>query len=290
MKFKNWLLLNEEETKNIVQGPILLYHGTSTGENNQTLNSFRNEGAKPIGGGHGQGRGLYVMSHKDGATTHAIKVTNKEIDSNVEHAGLPMIVSIEFPSIDTKEWDLDQEKHGGEIIAFIQKFIRLNNIQQIQKGIPKTDTAAFNTNLSPEDNAYLDKDTSADSYDSSHGMRNKNLVFKNKRGGQSMQIFNRGKVEPIAPATGNLPATGPFKIMAGPNDYESWSNVDAGAILSPAYLSHQTQNPEFHHAQEAKFIQNKIKNKKDLYIKYVGNQTFPVKSIEVFKDGQWTTV
>ena len=75
MKFKNWLILNEEETKNIVQGPILLYHATSTGEDNKTLNSFKNEGAKPMmGGGYGQGRGLYMMSLKGGPYSHAKKL------------------------------------------------------------------------------------------------------------------------------------------------------------------------------------------------------------------------
>lgn len=70
------------------------------------------------------------------------------------------------------------------------------------------------------------------------------------------------------------------------SEYEQ-STVD-GARNAVAYLSHQSRNPEFHHAAEAIYIKNKLKNKKQVSIKYLGNQNLPVKSIEVFKDGQWT--
>lgn len=311
MNFKNWLILNEEETKcmlcgfvnpsgtkeclacgdnikykykNIVQGPILLYHGTSTGEDNKTLNSFKNEGAKPIGGGYGQGGGLYVMSLKKDPYNHAISVTSNKIGSNVKHAGLPMVVSIEFPFIDTKEWDLDQEIHGGEIIEFIKKFIRINKMNQISKGIAPTNILKVNTSLSPKDQSMLDKDTpdiSSKYYSDAISTRNKDVNIKWNPTFKSMQLLDKD-FRQLDPPT--------FSDNKKGYDDEGGHHKGTGGVLSPMYLKHQMQNPEFHHALEAKFIQDKIKNNKGLAIKYVGDQTFPVKSIEVFKDGQWVTV
>ena len=285
MNFKNWLI-SEEEAKNIVQGPILLYHATSTGEDNKTLNSFKNEGAKPMmGGGYGQGRGLYMMSLKGGPYSHAKKLAADKVIANVKHAGLPMVVSIEFPFIDTKEWDLDQEIHGGEIIEFIRKII----MYQGSKGLAPKNTIKVNTSLAnaPKDQSMLAKDTpDADSpyYKTAIGTRNKDVNIKWNKGFTSMQFLDKdsGFIDGIKSYPDSKKAY---------NDPVGGHDAGSGGVLSPMYLKYQMENPEFHHAQEAKFIRNRLKsNKKELAIKYVGDQTFPVKSIEVFKDGQWVTV
>jgi len=285
MNFKNWLLLTEEETKNIVQGPILLYHATSTGEDNKTLNSFKNDGAKPMmGGGYGQGRGLYMMSLKGGPYSHAKKLAADKVMANVKHAGLPMVVSIEFPFIDTKEWDLDQEIHGGEIIEFIRKII----MYQGSKGLAPKNTIKVNTSLAnaPKDQSMLAKDTpDTDSryYPTAIGTRNKDVNIKWNPGVKSMQFLDKD--------SRTIDGIGSQYDDKKGYEGEDGHNAGSGGILSPLYLKYQMENPEFHHAQEAKFIRNRLKsNKKELAIKYVGDQTFPVKSIEVFKDGQWVTV
>ena len=115
------------------------------------------------------------------------------------------------------------------------------------------------------------------------GTRNKDVNIKWNPGFKTMQFLDKdsGFISGIGTQRDNK------------KDYNDQDGHDAGSggILSPLYLKYQMENPEFHHAQEAKFIRNRLKsNKKELAIKYVGNQTFPVKSIEVFKDGKWTTV
>ena len=231
MKFKNWLLLNEEETKNIVQGPILLYHATSTGEDNKTLNSFKNDGAKPMmGGGYGQGRGLYMMSLKGGPYSHAKKLAADKVMANVKHAGLPMVVSIEFPFIDTKEWDLDQEIHGGEIIEFIRKII----MYQGSKGLAPKNTIKVNTSLAnaPKDQSVLAKDTpdtESRYYPTAIGTRNKDVNIKWNPGVKSMQFLDKD----------SRTIDGIRNQYDDKKGYEGEDGHDAGSggILSPLYLN-----------------------------------------------------
>ena len=126
-------------------------------------------------------------------------------------------------------------------------------------------------------------DTNSEFHTSAMSTRNKDVNIKWNPGFKSMQFLDKDS------RTIN-------KIKSYHDNKKSYNEPDGhdagtGGILSPLYLKYQMENPEFHHAQEAKFIRNRLKsNKKELAIKYVGNQTFPVKSIEVFKDGQWTTV
>ena len=265
--------------KNIIQGPISFYHGPTTGSNNEKLNSFLKDGARPIGGGRGQGGGFFVSSSLEGTKEHAEGLYAGTVNPSkgVTHGGLPMVVTLEFPFIDTKLWDIDQEVHGRDMMDYLERLIEKSNKMNQLKGLPIKNTVKLNTNISPEDKSYLDKDIQNSvapekqlgRTTASKEMRDKDLMIK--KFPKSM-TFSDDKEQLMNIALGS--------------EYEQ-STVD-GARNAVAYLSHQSRNPEFHHAAEAIYIKNKLKNKKQVSIKYLGNQNLPVKSIEVFKDGQWT--
>lgn len=270
--------------KNIIQGPILIYHGTTTGLNNEKLKSFLKDGARPIGGGRGQGGGFFASSSLKGTKEHAEGLYTGKIGSSkgVAHGGLPMVVTLELPFIDTKFWDIDQEIHGGDMMDYLKRLIEKSNKMNQLKGLPITNTVKLNTNISPEDKSYLDRDiensvapaSQLGRITASNSMRDKDLTVKGLLGNAAVKVLDNDKE----------------LIHQGVGTANYGQSTDDGAMNSVAYLSHQSRNPEFHHASEAIYIKNKIKNNKQVSIKYVGNENLPVKSIEVFKDGQWTTV
>lgn len=315
MNFKNWLISEEEaqnqikcmlcgflnppstkdsntkeclgcgsnlKFKNIIQGPISFYHGTTTGSNNEKLNSFLKDGARPIGGGRGQGGGFFVSNSLKGTKEHAEGLYAGKVGSSkdVTHGGLPMVVTLELPFIDTKFWDIDQEIHGGDMMDYLKRLIEKSNKMNQLKGLPITNTVKLNTNISPEDKSYLDKDiqnsvasgSQLGRTTASNSMRDKDLTVKGFQRNGIVQVLDNDKK----------------LIHQGVGTANYSQSTDDGAMNAVAYLSHQSRNPEFHHAAEAIYIKNKLKNKKQVSIKYVGNQNLPVKSIEVFKDGQWT--
>lgn len=115
MKFANWLQFNEA---NSIRE---LYHGTTSGNNNATLNSFLQNGVQPkSGSGYGQGDGFYVFSDFKTASSHALTLvsSNAMMAVNAAHAGEPMVVVI-VGNLHPSEWDLDFELNKRKILAFL---------------------------------------------------------------------------------------------------------------------------------------------------------------------------
>ena len=137
MNFKEWFIL---ETSAVAEGPFKLYHGTDTGLNNRTMKQFQKYGAKNIGSGYGQGGGFFVLTNLEIAQYHALtrsKVGN--LTYNVKQQGQPMVVVIEVPSIDfSSQWDLDLEKHGGDILKYTHSKMSKINQLGVQKHSPHT--------------------------------------------------------------------------------------------------------------------------------------------------------
>jgi len=88
----NWL------QKIAQQQQITVYHGSSTGANNTTLQSFR-QGTQNKGGGYGQGGGFYVWTDYATAKNHA---------TGFGQDGYPMVLAFAV-TLNPEEWDIDYE-------------------------------------------------------------------------------------------------------------------------------------------------------------------------------------
>ncbi len=268
MNFKNWFLLTE--TSNIVhakdlnQDEILLYHGTTTGENNQRIESFKKEGAKPIGIGHGQGGGFYVSNKIEKTKDHALSLLKKDktFDVGATHSGNPMVVVIALDSMNFNEWDFDAETMHKMILSRADKMI--------QKQPNKT----WKGTLSPKSIEYLQKDQnpSVSNFDKDPSISVQKTPLTTLR-----QKYQGGEGY-----TFNLPSS-KFYDPAEP------FGTNPASHLSLAYQAHQDSSKGRHEKLEAAAFK-KIYNNKSIDLKYTGSNPLPIKAILVFENGEWKNV
>ena len=113
------------------------YHGTSSGENNKNIASFK-QGINPsMAKGYGQGEGFYVWLNKNSAINHS-----KEFSS----VGYPMIVSIQA-ELSPQNFDLDHEVMSsitGQFIADTWDTL----FKRLPEGSVKTDRGIINISKS----------------------------------------------------------------------------------------------------------------------------------------------
>lgn len=248
MNFKHWLL---NEMLGIVKGPYLLYHATSTGVNNERIKSFKQEGAKPTGKGHGQGGGLFVFTRLWNAKKHAVSLLgNENILTNIEHKGNPMIVTIELLEIDFKLWDFDIEEHFKDILTYTSR--------KLEK-LPNK-SATFN--LSDKSKKYLDDDKIKD-------IEDYNTIRKNTDAG-SLEFGDKSVFDPTLPVKKWISSSDPRNI-----DYNA---PDAAAWTAKTYYGYQDQSKDKHEKIKAWYFKKYYDNK-NLALKYVGSNPLPVKEI-----------
>ena len=118
--FYEWLILNEDRQMMMFSTrPVELYHGSNTGADNSSLNSFLKAGIKPsIAQGYGQGEGFYVWSDKKSAIHHTKAIAADSITTNAKNDGLPMIITVEAIA-DPEKWDLDYEHNKESIVDWL---------------------------------------------------------------------------------------------------------------------------------------------------------------------------
>lgn len=254
MDFKTFVLLNE--ITSIVKGPFQLFHGTDSGENNATLQAFKQSGARPIGGGWGQGSGFYAWTDLKMAKSHALNRKQGKFSSNTEAVGQPMVVIVELPQINFDHWDLDIEFNANKIAGYaFKKDKNLNKLGQI--------------GLSDKSKNYLQADSE------SENDFNKNLNFSSIRSFPS-----------------NPRKTVVFKTLAGTNravgsSGESQADTGIAQQMAPFYYAHQDANPERHKKLEAWFFLKSLKENKPIALKYTGSQPLPVKDILIHDGQNW---
>ena len=95
----------------ISQNIMTFYHGTSSGENNENIESFKRGVNASIAQGYGQGSGFYVWADKNDAIAHS---RNFLSGSN----GYPMIISVSCP-LSPENFDLDHEVMSSVTGQFI---------------------------------------------------------------------------------------------------------------------------------------------------------------------------
>lgn len=110
MKFTQWLERRESE----------LFHGTTTGPDDERVKSFR-QGIKPLSSdGHGQGSGYFAFSDKETAQMHAQSLLGADgPKTNQRHSGSPMVVTHKA-KLNPKDYELDKEIQSEDIFKFFK--------------------------------------------------------------------------------------------------------------------------------------------------------------------------
>lgn len=255
MKFKEWLL---NEISEIVKGPIRLYHGADTGINNENLKRFLQQGALPTGTGWGQGGGFFVWTSLANAKNHAKKRVQRELPSPVRAEGNPMVVILELPEIDFKNWDLDIEGHAQDIVDYgYRKAPQLAKLGQVE--------------LSPKSKEYLAKSKKGE-------WEPKPIAFDRVK----RNIYGNLNMYANLHARNFIPSTSKHY---DPENYSPESIGDA-EFFAPFYYAHQDASKGKHEKIEAWFFKKNY-GKKTMLLKYTGQQPLPVSQILVFNGTDW---
>lgn len=129
--FEKWLLERKE---------VPLYHGTTTGPDNATLQSFKSQGIRPdMASGYGQGKGFYNYSDKLAAIQHANALASgdqgfRKFSSPTDHKVEPLVVSHKA-NLNPRDYELDKEVQSEDFQKFlisnastINSFLKSNRV------------------------------------------------------------------------------------------------------------------------------------------------------------------
>jgi hypothetical protein len=260
--FKDWLRHDEVYSHDVViSGPFRFYHGTSSGSNDEVLNSFKREGARSSGYGHGQGGGLFLWTSEEKAKRHSLDRMNNELDGlKGSFEGSPIVVVIDVPSIDFGEWDLDIENHAKDILSYASRRVgKLNKLGDVS--------------LSDKTRGYLSKDGVGEKLTGSDAGPIPFSYIKKNPNWKSFSAKYPGKMFGIRDPL----------LNAEDDDYY---NVGTAQKVAPFYYAHQDRNPELHKKLESWFFQNNY-NKNPMALKYTGEVSLPVTKILVYNGQNW---
>ena len=283
MRFKNWLIHEEHRYPSVAKGPFKLYHGTSTGKNNENVEEFRRGGAKPVGRGWGQGGGFYAWTSLSQAKGHAKGALRGSFYTGAEHGGKPMVVVLQIPEIDFEDWDIDLETHGGDLIAFASR-----NIKSLQK----LGTIPIGKSLD-----YLKADAERGAWDDHDNWHSVDFSkFGTYHGGKQAAI----PVFRVPTKVGTDAGDGEPGVVGKTMGYEdpnfssvepTIGNTDA-LEFARSYYTFKDNFPEKHKRLEALWFNSEwkksaLEGKKALALKYTGSNTLPVKEIYVLEGDNW---
>lgn len=98
---------------------VNLYHGTTAGKDDATLNSFITQGIKPDKAqGYGQGQGFYSYDDLQKAKDHAKSLTGKNAPKSLQQkTGSPMFVTHKA-TLNPRDYELDKEIQFDDIYRF----------------------------------------------------------------------------------------------------------------------------------------------------------------------------
>lgn len=270
MNFKQWLLLNEISSvvsaKEMNKDKIRLYHGTSTGVNNERIESFIKQGAAPIGIGHGQGKGFYVSNKLSKTKDHALNILGllpdvKKPMTGIAHVGKPMVVVLEFDQIDFKQWDFDAET--------MNKIILTRAAKMLEKKPDKT----WKGSVSPKSIEYLQQDKGNHIGDLDG---NPDISLKKTVHDTLQRSVAKNHMSFVPPGSKHY------------DPEEMFGTTDAAA-LSLVYQAHQDSSKGRHEKIEAAAFKIMF-DKRTLDIKYTGSQPLPISEILVFDNNEWHSI
>ena len=258
MRFKEWFSINEMSVS--AGGPYELYHATSTGAGDSVLQSFREKGATGVGRGHGQGGGFFVHTNRDDAVKHALERKSGDISAHgADTEGAPMLVTVEVPDLDFREWDLDLEAHADDVMGYAAK--RFKTLQR--------QDAAKKMGVSPASASYLGKDN-----DGEVGSPDFDKLS-----------YNKYSIKVPTDTGGTIAVGHPLSPLYEPTG----DNIFAAKLMAPYVYAHQDAKGDRHHKFEAMFFKSNY-GKRNMNIKYVGSKPLKVKSIMVHDGKDWRRV
>jgi hypothetical protein len=137
-----------------------LYHGTSTGANDEKLAAFRDKGIVPRSAtGHGQGAGYYTFTNKAKVAQHAMDLvpkdgmptrfkTGQDAVSSSRHGGNPMVV-VHKGVLNPRDYDYDHEIHPEYAMKFL-----VANVDWINKLLRQRPATIEDTHGTGGDSVY----------------------------------------------------------------------------------------------------------------------------------------
>jgi hypothetical protein len=250
LNFYEFCMLLEQQQMALFQaGPRELYHGSNSGPNDSTAQSFMEKGAQSgTSSGHGQGAGFYVWSDAASAKNHSIKEAGEGV-SKTEMGGSPMIVVVESV-LEPKEWDLDYETNYHTVIKWLH-----SNWDTVKDDLGEV--------------LNLDKSKAFTTGGGVSGLTGEEFPIR-----QGVQL---------APTKSNPDWTRRISLQVGQDSSDS--SIGIGEKLGTVMNALSTgQNNALMHKFEESFFANMPDG---VGVKYTGANPLAVKRIEILKDGQW---
>lgn len=251
--------------------PREVYHGTTTGAGDATLESFRRRGVlSGASGGYGQGSGFFVYSDRASARKHAVGVATGRGASyrgGRDNAGRAMVVTVEAV-MEPDEWDLDYELNYKTVMDYL-----LKNFDAIKEKMQSDQISVEKVSMSRGELA---------------GVRPRGEVHPLAAGPSRDDDL---ELEPMESATGlSLKARGaaPIRTHLGPTRSRTvWHHGERqpqgglttdGETVGIIMGMLKKNDPRVVHSFEELFFANMGPG---VAVKYVGSKPVPVKGIEV---------
>jgi hypothetical protein len=253
MKFKKWMILQEEQQMFFSTKPKAVYHGSNSGKDNSVANNFKQNGVNSqVADGWGQGHGFYVWSDKNTAIHHANQIiSNNNMQTNAVQDGLPMVVTVEA-ILEPESWDFDYETNKRSLLRWLH-----SNWESVKGSL----TSVLNIDRTRRVDKPAETLASGDTSPAQQGF-----------------VFNRP----------NSNRRSSMMIPEPSDDWGNTGNIGSGELLGQIFQELQKgQNKNLIHQFEEVFFANLPPK---TAIKYVGQQNLPVKSIEVLQNGQWIAI
>lgn len=256
---------------------IDVYHGSNTGADNSVLNSFKTKGAMPMSkGAFGQSGGFYVYLSKKIAADHALMIAGKQdndddeapglIVTSATDDGLPMVVTVQCDMNSFgKTWKADYEAFCGLISSYLimapQLVDAINRIIQPVKLVTHHNSQGLwqeKQKMMAATNPAKPQ-TVQESVEQYYTIKENQLAIFDEKG--MLHIYIKGQ---------SIKNTFRNRLL---EIIEKVEKADP-SVMSAIMMD----------------LKNYIFKEPNAAIKYVGNQSLPVKSIEVYKDNQWVKV
>lgn len=227
-----------------------LYHTSTVGANNETLESFKKGIKTNLAAGYGQGYGFYVFANRSAAIHHAKYLADEAADEKI---GNPIIVQIEA-DVTPKNFDIDYE-----VLTWRANKFLYDNFDTIVKSIPD----------------YVVRcDSKSDKY----------LIPSKSR----IAIFNGAVQLALGNKSGGMMSLKSFGTNSD-RDVSSYEGEVIGSIMAYVEKNFPKEFEQWESSVFQEVFSKRDSNALQA-IKYVGKETLYPEKIDMLVDGGWKTV
>lgn len=259
LNFKQFFLSEEQRIFDGIVDlghPIRLYKGSNSSVYPMVKSGWAPTTTNAYGGGNGQGAGFYCWTNEDHAKKHSI-----DFSTGDDPTRLPMLITIEIPTIDCREWDIDNETHSGNISTTYSKKLARRGYRSAYKN-----DNLYNVQNHPDDAAYLKADN-------------------------SQNVDKDNNYAPIKSYVPNVSSLLRHKSGTSNNTFShEEGSISHADILAPLYMHTQRQFPNVHLASEAYAIKKALNKNLLMALRYVGKQPLKIVELQIFKNNIWNNI